>query len=105
MAMCRSVPAVALRAPFGPLLEPFWDLQKMRWAEELRYWDPEHWLHTSGQQRVKINTRYHLKFPRQGTVNAHALRSGTVVYTSVCIRRAPSNVRLSREWQGEWREG
>ena len=65
MAMCRSVPAVALRAPFGPLLEPFWDLQKMRWAEELRYWDPEHyWLHTSGQQRVKTNTRYHLKFPR-----------------------------------------
>jgi hypothetical protein len=84
MAMCRSVPAlacVALRAPFGPLLEPFWDLQKMRWAEELRYWDPEHWRQASSTSKPIHATTFEVSEARYSTVNAHALRSGTVVYT------------------------
>lgn len=45
--VCPPLQSVAVRAPFGHRLSPFWDSQKMRWAHELRYWDPEDWLQAS----------------------------------------------------------
>jgi hypothetical protein len=50
----------AVRASFGSVLG-FAEDAVGRPTDELRYWDPQ--TLTSGQQRVKINTRYHLKFP------------------------------------------
>jgi hypothetical protein len=69
MAMCRSVPAlacVALRAPFGPLLEPFWDLQRR--GGQRNYGTG---IRNTGVRPAARQNQYTLpplKFPRQGTV-------------------------------------